>query len=61
MPQGAIHYGEGAVLPDPFITKNCGPQAAEQLDIVITRLRERGADFLQAQQIAPRTPSQLNR
>jgi peptidoglycan-N-acetylglucosamine deacetylase len=22
MPQGAIHFGEGAVLPDPFITKN---------------------------------------
>jgi peptidoglycan-N-acetylglucosamine deacetylase len=52
MPQGPIHYGEGAVLPDPFITKNCGPRAAEQLDIVITRLRERGADFLQAQHAA---------
>ena len=52
MPEGEIHYGEGSVRPDPFITKNCGPQAVEQLDIVITRLREREAGFLQAQQIA---------
>lgn len=55
MPEGAIHYGEGAVHPDPFIVKNCGPVAAEQLDIVIGTLLERGAAFVQAQQIAKET------
>jgi peptidoglycan-N-acetylglucosamine deacetylase len=52
MPQGPIHYGEGAVLPDPFIVKNCGPYAAEQLDLLIGKLLDRGAEFLQARQAA---------
>jgi len=52
MPQGEIHFGEGAVRPDPFIVKNCGPFAAQQLQILISRLLERGADFFQAKQIA---------
>jgi len=52
MPQGEIHYGEGAVLPDPFIVKNCGTYAAGQLDLLITLLMDRGAEFLQAQQAA---------
>ena len=51
MPEGEIHYGEGSVRPDPFIVKNCGPYAAEQLDALIGTLFERGAVFLQAQQI----------
>ena len=55
MPQGEIHYGEGAVHPDPFIVKNCGPYAAEQLDVLIGTLLERGARFLQAQQAAKET------
>jgi peptidoglycan/xylan/chitin deacetylase (PgdA/CDA1 family) len=52
MPEGEIHYGEGSVRPDPFIVKNCGPYAAEQLDALIAGLRERGAEFFQARQIA---------
>jgi len=52
MPKGAIHYGEGAVLPDAFIVKNCGGYAAEQLDALIKKLIDRGAAFRQAQQIA---------
>jgi peptidoglycan/xylan/chitin deacetylase (PgdA/CDA1 family) len=52
MPLGEIHYGEGAVRPDPFIVKNCGPYAAEQLDLVIKMLAGRGAEFIQAQQAA---------
>jgi len=52
MPEGDIHYGEGSVRPDPFIVKNCGPSAAEQLDVLIGGLLERGAAFLQAQEIA---------
>lgn len=50
MPEGDIHYGEGAVRPDPFIVKNCGPYAAAQLEALIGALKERGAEFLQAQQ-----------
>jgi hypothetical protein len=52
MPQGEIHYGEGAVRPDAFIVKNCGPYAAQQLDVVIGNLLTRGAEFLQACKIA---------
>ena len=51
MPEGEIHYGEGSVRPDPFIVKNCGPYAVEQLDLLIGKLLERGARFLQAGQI----------
>ena len=50
MPQGEIHYGEGSVRPDPFIVKNCGPYAAEQLDALLTTLQEQGAEFQQARQ-----------
>ncbi|MCP4643299.1 MAG: polysaccharide deacetylase family protein [bacterium] len=52
MPEGEIHYGEGAVHPDPFIVENCGPYAVEQLEDLITSLQDRGARFLQAQQVA---------
>ena len=52
MPQGEIHYGEGSVRPDPFIVKNCGPYAAEQLDRLLAKLLEQGAEFFQARQVA---------
>lgn len=52
MPQGEIRSSEGSVTPDPFITKNCGAHAAEQIDLVIKSLAERGATFLQARQAA---------
>jgi peptidoglycan/xylan/chitin deacetylase (PgdA/CDA1 family) len=45
MPQGAIHFGEGAVTPDPFIVANCGGYALEQLDLLLKGLRTRGASF----------------
>lgn len=45
MPQGLIHSGEGAVLPDPFIVKNCGPYAAEQFDVLIQKLKDLGSVF----------------
>jgi len=51
MPQGDIHCGEGSVRPDPFIVKNCGPYAAEQLDHLLESLLRREARFLQAQQL----------
>lgn len=55
MPQGPIHFGEGAVLPDPFITKNCGRYALEQFDHLLTGLKERGAVFHTAAEIAENT------
>jgi len=53
MPQGLIHYGEGAVLPDSFLVKNCGTEAVRQLGKLIDRLRETfDARFVTAQQLA---------
>jgi hypothetical protein len=52
MPEGLIHSGEGAVLPDPFIIKNCGKYAAEQFDLLIQKLKERGSDFYRACDLA---------
>ncbi len=52
MPQGEVRFGEGGVTPDPFITKNTGPYAAQQLDLLITELAARGARFVQARQVA---------
>ncbi|MHB9138133.1 MAG: polysaccharide deacetylase family protein [Victivallaceae bacterium] len=51
MPEGLIHYGEGAVMPDPFLIENCGAYAKEQFDILIACLKENGAEFCQACQI----------
>lgn len=45
MPSGPIHFGEGAVLPDPFIIKNCGAVALKELDRLVEMLKERGAVF----------------
>ena len=52
MPEGLIHSGEGAVLPDPFIIKNCGKYAAEQFDLLIQKLKERGSNFYRACDLA---------
>ncbi len=51
MKEGLIHYGEGAVLPDPFIIKNCGSYAAEQFDLMLTELKKLNAEFYQSKQI----------
>ncbi|MDD4869583.1 MAG: polysaccharide deacetylase family protein [Kiritimatiellae bacterium] len=45
MPQGPIHYGEGTVIPDPFIVKNCGDYALEQFDKLLEGLHDRDACF----------------
>ncbi len=52
MPEGLIHFGEGAVLPDPFIIKNCGRVAVQELDNLITLLKKRGAEFATARDMA---------
>ena len=48
MPQGLIHYGEGSVLPDPFLVENCGRVALDELDRLLRLLKERGASFVTA-------------
>ena len=48
MPEGLIHFGEGAVQPDPFIIKNCGKYAIEQFDILIELLKNLDAVFKRA-------------
>ena len=50
------HYGEGTVIPDPYLVKNCGEYALEQLAAVIDALKERGADFCTAGQLAADWP-----
>ena len=45
MPQGLIHFGEGAVLPDPFIIKNTGQVAVDELDNLIKIMKDRGLGF----------------
>lgn len=52
MPQGIIHFGEGSVLPDPFIVKNCGDVAIRELDKLITLFKDRGAEFISAGNLA---------
>jgi peptidoglycan-N-acetylglucosamine deacetylase len=52
MPRGLIKYCDGAVMPDPYIIKNCGVPAVKELDKLIAMLKERGANFLEARNIA---------
>jgi len=52
MPQGWIDFGEGRVKPQSFIVKNCGAKALAQFDRLCTGLKQRGARFLTAKEIA---------
>ncbi|MCL5104766.1 MAG: polysaccharide deacetylase family protein [Armatimonadetes bacterium] len=52
MPQGPIHFGEGSVTPDPFITRNCGAVAMAELDSLLTMLLARGFSFYTARELA---------
>lgn len=52
MPEGLIYSGEGAVLPDPFIIKNCGEYSVEQFDRLIGMLKAAGSEFKQACQVS---------
>lgn len=46
------HYGEGAVIPDSFITKGCGNKAIRELSILIDILKDMGAEFYRADEFA---------
>ena len=52
MQEGLIHSGEGAVLPDPFIIKNCGKYATEQFEVLVGMLKDMGAEFYMAKDVA---------
>ncbi|MDO8586634.1 MAG: polysaccharide deacetylase family protein [Armatimonadota bacterium] len=52
MPQGPIHYGEGTVIPDPFIVKNTGAIALKELDRLLAALKERDAVFQTCEGVA---------
>ena len=52
MPQGALDFGESSVKPLPFIVKNCGPKAVQQLDRVCAMLKQRGGRFVTAKELA---------
>lgn len=46
------HFGEGTVIPDKFITKNCGEYALKELGKLIDKLKGLDAKFYSAKGIA---------
>jgi len=56
MPEGDIFIGEGNVRPDPFIVKNCGPYALQEMDNLVGALKAEGFAFKTCAQIAEETP-----
>ena len=52
MPEGLISYGEGSVLPDQFLIKNCGDYALEQFQELIRLLKGIGSSFCTARDFA---------
>jgi len=52
MQEGVIHFGEGGVLPDPFLTKGCGKYCLNQVELLIDWLKSKEASFLTAGQCA---------
>lgn len=50
MPEGVIHFGEGGVMPDPFLTKGCGKYCMNQVELLIDWLKSKEASFLTAGQ-----------
>ncbi len=52
MPRGPIHYGEGSVIPDDFLVKNCGGYALKEFSKMIDYLKSQGAVFITAKTLA---------
>lgn len=50
----SYNFGEATVIPDDFITKNCGEYATNELDKLIKMLLAEGAEFGTASEIAAR-------
>ena len=47
-----FHYGEGTVIPNGFIIKNCGDYALNQLEKLIDLLELKGSEFMTAAEIS---------
>lgn len=45
------NFGEATVIPDEFITKNCGPVALEEFRKLIAGLQANGARFMQSKDL----------
>jgi peptidoglycan/xylan/chitin deacetylase (PgdA/CDA1 family) len=50
--ESSFHFGEATVIPDAFITRNCGQGALNELAVLIDRLQEMGARFCTARELA---------
>jgi hypothetical protein len=46
------HFGEATVIPDEFITRDCGDKALNALDTLICGLGDMHAEFLTAGMLA---------
>lgn len=46
------HFGEASVTPDEFITRNCGDVAYAEMDKLIKLLKDYGAEFVTAGELA---------
>lgn len=49
--QTSFNFGEATVIPDEFITKNCGETACRELESLIVILKKRGVSFATAGEI----------
>jgi hypothetical protein len=47
----SFNFGEATVIPDEFITKNCGETACRELESLIAILKKRGVSFAAAGEI----------
>jgi peptidoglycan/xylan/chitin deacetylase (PgdA/CDA1 family) len=47
----SYHFGEATVIPDEFITKNCGPVALRELGKLVDDLAGIGAKFVTAREL----------
>lgn len=47
----SYNFGEATVIPEEFITKNCGPAAIEEMRILIQGLKDEGAVFMQSKDV----------
>jgi len=47
----SFNFGEATVIPEAFITKNCGDYALEQLSLLIDGILERGYEFGTAREL----------
>lgn len=47
-----FNFGEATVIPDAFITRNCGDHALVELDKLIDGMLERGLLFRTAAELA---------